>query len=168
MSTTAFRYSLSLVLSYILIYVFILSFDYKSIYKYLLIIIFTILLRNYYLQDQYTYLSLDHTNTSYNTIISKAIVPGRYKYMIIGDIDNSKDNIYKMNYGFISDESIFWSEYNLRSIAFKKYVYYYFGVNVEYVDIDTYNELKDLEFNDIINYKDDIIIINFDEVNYEE
>ena len=88
--------------------------------------------------------------------------------MIIGDIDNSNDEIYRRNYGFISDESIFWEEYNLKSMAFKKYVYYYFGVNIEFVDIDTYNELKNNEYNDIINYEDNIIIINFDEVNYEE
>ena len=151
-------------MSYILIYIFILSFDTSNIYKYILLIVLGILLRNYYIQDQATYLSLENTYNSYNTVIGDAI-SNNYdkKFMIIGNISNN-DELYKMNYGFISDDGIFWDEYNLRKLAFCKYVYYYYGINVEFVDLDTYNELINDRYDEVINYKDEIIVINFDNV----
>ena len=148
--------------SYIIIPIFILSFDFSKIYKFILIIVFTILIRNYYIQDQATYISLENTFNSYNTIISKAItIDGDYKYMIIGNINN-KDEINKLNYGYISDLGIFWEEYNLKKIGFTKFIKIYYGKNIEFIDEENYNNLVNEEYKDIINYRDNVVVIDFD------
>ena len=159
------KLQLLMAMSYILIPIFIFSFDNSKIFKYIMIFISIILLRNYYIQDQATYLSLNHTFNSYDTIIRDSIKDNyNKKFMIIGDINNSKTDIYKMNYGFISDEGIFWEEYNLKKLGFCKYVEYYLGLEVEFVDNDTYNLLLKDNYDEVINYKDDYVIIDFDNI----
>lgn len=151
-------------MSYILIPIFILSFEDK-IYNYITFIVLGLLIRNYYVQDQATYRSLENTYNSYDKVIKKAIDTDKeYKYMFIGNIDNSKNDIYKSNYGFISDDGIFWSEYYLKNLAFPRYVHYYHNKDIEFVDEDTYNELVKYEYPELINYNDNIIVINFDKV----
>ena len=83
--------------------------------------------------------------------------------MIIGNID-TKTNINKLNYGYISDLGIFWDEYNLRKIAFTKFVKYYGHKKIEFVDVDTYNSLLNDKYDKIINHIDDIVIIDFDNI----
>ena len=159
------KLQLLMAMSYILIPIFIFSFDTNKIFKYILIIVSFILLRNYYIQDQSTYLSLNNTFNSYNTIIRDSIRDNyNKKFMIIGNINNSNKSIYKMNYGFISDDSIFWEEYNLKKIGFCKFVEYYLGLDVEFVDSDTYNLLIKDSYDEVINYRDEYVIINFDNI----
>ena len=63
------KLQLLMVASYLIIPAFVLSFDYEKIYKYLLIILFALLIRNYYIQDQATYISLENTYNSHYSII---------------------------------------------------------------------------------------------------
>lgn len=150
--------------SYIILPIFIISFNEEKIFKLLLIIVFTILLRNYYIQVQSTYKSLENTFNSYDLVIKKAIdTKEKNRYMIIGNID-TKTNINKLNYGYISDLGIFWDEYNLRKIAFTKFVKYYGHKKIEFVDVDTYNSLLNDKYDKIINHIDDIVIIDFDNI----
>lgn len=150
--------------SYIIIPVFILSFDVNRIYKLILVLVFGLLFRIYYIQVQATYTSLENTFNSYKLVISKSINDKKdYKYMIIGNIDTYQD-INNLNYGFISDLGIFWDEYNLRKLGFCKFSKMYLNKEVEYVDIDTYNNLLNNDYYNIINYIDDVIVINFDNV----
>lgn len=150
--------------SYVIIPIFILSINYDKISKFILVILFTILIKNYYIQTQATYISLENTFNSYNIVIEKALdTDNNYKYMIIGNI-SIKNDINKLNYGFISDLGIFWEEYNLKKLAFNKFVNNYCGRNVSFVDIDLYNSLLNDNYTDIINYRDNVIVINFDKV----
>ncbi len=147
--------------SYIILPIFILSFSNMNLFKIPLIIVFIILFRIYYVQVNSTYKSLDNTFKSYDLVIKKAIKNDNYKYMIIGNI-NTYNDINKYNYGYISDLGIFWDEYNLKKLAFVKFVKYYEKKDIEFVDIDTYNSLLKNDYNKIINYNDNIIIIDFD------
>ena len=150
--------------SYITIPIFIVSLDYNKICKIILVIILGLLLRVYYVQIEASYKSLDNTFNSYKLIINKAIKKSdNHKYMFIGSIDTTT-NINKLNYGYVSDLGIFWDEYNLKKIAFCKYTKYYLNKEVEFVDMDTYNNLVNNEYNSIINYTDDVVIINFDKL----
>ena len=159
------KLQLLMAMSYLLIPIFIFSFDTDKIFKYIIIFTSVILLRNYYIQDQCSYLSLNYTFNSYNTIIRDSIKDNyNKKFMFIGSINNSDKSIYKMNYGFISDDPIFWEEYNLKKIGFCKYVEYYLGLDVEFVDSDTYNLLIKDDYSDVINYRDDYVIIDFDNI----
>lgn len=153
--------------SYLILFVFIISninFNKKFI-NYICLLVFGLLLRNYLVQVNSSYLTLENTFNRYYTIIGSAINNNindlDKKFVLVGNIDSKLyiDNISKSNYGYISDESIFWDEFNLRSIAFKRFCFEYYGVNVNYVDIDTYNKVINyLEDKLIYNYEDNIVI----------
>jgi len=150
--------------SYIILPIFILSFNEEKIFKLILIIVFTLLLRTYYIQVESTYKSLENTFNSYDLVITKAIsIKDKNRYMIIGSID-TKTDVNKLNYGYISDLGIFWDEYNLRKLAFVKFVKEYHNKKIEFVDIDTYNNLLNNKYDKIINHIDDITIIDFDNI----
>jgi hypothetical protein len=51
------------------------------------------------------------------------------------------NNISKANYGYISDESIFWDEHHLRKLGFERFVSEYFGLNLEYASIEDYEKV---------------------------
>ena len=135
----------------------------------IIMIILIFLLRNYLIQDQATYLSLEHTfNTYYNVIdiaLKNDVDNINKKYIIIGEVKNNSD-INKRNYGFISDDSIFWDEYNLRKIAFEKFTDEYFGIKLEFGSEYLYNKLLKNSSNDLIYNYDNNIVINLN--NYKK
>ncbi len=155
-------------MSYIMVIVLLLSINNFKI-KYISLIILIFLLRNYLIQDQATYLSLEHTfNTYYNVIdiaLKNDVDNINKKYIIIGEVKNNSD-INKRNYGFISDDSIFWDEYNLRKIAFEKFTDEYFGIKLEFGSEYLYNKLLKNSSNDLIYNYDNNIVINLN--NYKK
>jgi hypothetical protein len=149
--------------SYLTIPILILSLNHKYI-KYILYFILIILMRNYLVQVQATYLTLEDTFNKYNTVINTAIVNNinelDKKFIVIGNIQNNSQ-VSKMNYGFISDEGLLWDEYNLRKLGFERFCLEYYGLKLDFGSEDDYSKYKD-ENNDEIIYKDeDLIIINF-------
>ncbi len=158
--------------SYLVFYYFLFSLLDNKFIKVIGIILICLLLRNYIVQDQASYLSLEHTTKKYDTVISSCINNNinnlDKEFMIYGSLSKSKsdfDRIYKMNYGFISDLDIFWGDdYTNSRNGFVRYMYFYKGLNIKYVSEEDYNKILDSdEFNNINNFDiiNDKIVIKF-------
>ena len=137
--------------SYLWIFLFIIILNESKYIKIISGILLILLFRNYLIQDQASYMSLENQFMKYNTVIGSSILQNinhlDKKFVIVGNIkkdsDNDISNIYNSNYGFIADEDIFWNEYNLRKLAFERFVYQYYGVKVTFADLNTYNYILD-------------------------
>ena len=159
--------------SYLLLPIYLFSIIDTKYIKITSLVITVLLLRNYTIQVQATYKTLENTFNTYHTLISSAIAKYsnvlNYDYVIIGKINTTNDlknNISKLNYGYISDEDLFWDEYNLRKIAFEKLANDYFGLNLKYTSEDNYNYIIS-ESNDRLIYSlNGTIVINLN--NYKE
>lgn len=130
------------------------------------LLILILLFRNNIIQTQSTYLTLENTFNKYNLVISTAIKENinnlDKSYALIGKAPKQKDNISKLNYGFISDDSIFWKEYNIRKLGLTKFCKEYYGLNINYIDKNKAKYLEDNKTNKLIETKDNIIVINLD------
>lgn len=128
----------------------------KNILKYISILLLILLIRNYIIQDSTTYQALEITyNKTYkiaSNIIDKINELGYdKKIMITGNLNNNKyynhntnselNNIYKLNYGFVANKSLFWDEYTNIKNGWTRYMYEYLGVNIEFIDINNYNNI---------------------------
>lgn len=159
--------------SYLVFYYFLFSLIDTKYIKVISIILICLLLRNYIVQDQATYLSLENTKNKYDTIISNCINDNinnlDKKYMIYGSLSKDKNEfsrIYKMNYGFIGDLDIFWGDdYTNSRNGFIRYMYFYKGLDIKYASEEEYNSiLNSDEFNKMNEYYkniNDIIVIKF-------
>lgn len=152
--------------SYLLIYLLLIYLIPKNSIKYLNIVLIILLLRNNLIQVQSTYLTLENTFNRYNLVIDYAIKENinnpNTKYVVIGKEKIKSTNISKQNYGFISDDSIFWKEYNLRKLGFTRFCEEYYGLNINYLDEDKVLELENNKTDKLIENRDDITIINLD------
>ena len=152
--------------SYLLIYLLLIYLIPKNNIKYLNIILIILLLRNNLIQVQSTYLTLENTFNRYNLVIDSAIRKNinnsNIKYVVIGKDKVKSTNISKQNYGFISVDSIFWKEYNLRKLGFTRFCEEYYGLNINYLSEDKALELENNRTNKLIETRDDITIINLD------
>lgn len=155
--------------SYLCIPCLLLSFDNYN-YRYIVYVIVILLIRNYLVQIQATYLTLENTYNKYDTIISTAITNNindlDKRFIVIGNIDNKNTEISKMNYGFISDDGLFWDEYNLRKLGFERFCNQYYGLDLTYGSEDEYKYILDYESDDLIYNIDQIIVINLN--NYKK
>ena len=159
--------------SYLLLPIYLFSITNTKYLKIAVIIISLLLLRNYTIQVQATYKTLENTFNTYNTLINSAISKysntiEEFDFVIIGKLNNTnelKDNISKLNYGYISDEDLFWDEYNLRKIAFERLANDYFGLDLKYTTEDKYNELLNNTNDRIIYSVDNTVIINLNNYN---
>ena len=151
--------------SYLLIPLLLITTIPENKMKYLSIIVIILLLRNNLIQTQATYLSLENTFNKYNTVITSAIKENinyqNYKFALIGSTKNETE-INKLNYGFISDDAIFWEEYNLKKLGFERFCYEYYGLNLTFVSEKDYDKIKQRENKnqEIIYTYDDIIVID--------
>lgn len=151
--------------SYLLIPLLLITTIPENKMKYLSIIVIILLLRNNLIQTQATYLSLENTFNKYNTVITSAIKENinhqNYKFALIGSTKNETE-INKLNYGFISDDAIFWEEYNLKKLGFERFCYEYYGLNLTFVSEEDYDKIKQRENKnqEIIYTYDDIIVID--------
>lgn len=151
--------------SYLLVPLLLITTMPENKMKYLSIIVIILLLRNNLIQTQATYLSLENTFNKYNTVITSAIKENinyqNYKFALIGSTKNETE-INKLNYGFISDDAIFWEEYNLKKLGFERFCYEYYGLNLTFVSEEDYDKIKQRENKnqEIIYTYDDIIVID--------
>ena len=130
--------------------------------------IFILLFRNNLIQVESAYLTLENTYNKYESIIKSAVytnINNNYQYVLINKEKTKYTEINNLNYGFISDDSIFWEEYNLRKLGFLRFSQEYLGLNLNYVDENTYNRLKNKKYNKLITIKDNIIIIDLSKIN---
>lgn len=151
--------------SYLLVPLLLITTIPENKMKYLSIIVIILFLRNNLIQTQATYLSLENTFNKYNTVITSAIKENinyqNYKFALIGSTKNETE-INKLNYGFISDDAIFWEEYNLKKLGFERFCYEYYGLNLTFVSEKDYDKIKQRENKnqEIIYTYDDIIVID--------
>ena len=151
--------------SYLLVPLLLITTMPENKMKYLSIIVIILFLRNNLIQTQATYLSLENTFNKYNTVITSAIKENinyqNYKFALIGSTKNETE-INKLNYGFISDDAIFWEEYNLKKLGFERFCYEYYGLNLTFVSEEDYDKIKQRENKnqEIIYTYDDIIVID--------
>lgn len=172
--------------SYILLIPFIISeLQNKEIIKYILIALLILLIRNYTIETSATYSSLETTYNKTYKIASNIVdkindIDYNKKIMITGNLDKNKyynntndlelNNIYKLNYGFIANKSLFWDEYTNIKNGWTRFMYEYLGVKIDFIDINNYNKiLQSKEYKEMQEYPnkesikliDDIIVIKF-------
>ena len=121
-----------------------------------------VLFRNYLIQDQATYLTLENTYKAYDTAIRSAIDTHINEldkpFIVVGNI-HSEGPIANMNYGYIADEGIFWDEYHLRKLGFERFCQQEYGLTLTFGDEEIYEELLDHPTSELIyEYKDHIVI----------
>lgn len=142
--------------AYILLIPFLFSIQDNKIYKIISIILISILIRNYTIQDNATYKSLEikHNkilNISNDLVKSIKDLGYNKEVMIIGNINENEfynynteleiSNINKLTYGFIIDLPFFWDEFNNNKNGWTRYLYQYTGTNINYVSKDKYDEI---------------------------
>lgn len=152
--------------SYLLVPIIMILLIENNKSKFITLLILIILFRNNIIQIESTYLTLENTFNKYNLVISTAIKENindlDKEYVLIGKTSKSNTNISKLNYGFISDDGIFWDEYNLRKLAFTRFCEEYYGLNINYVDEDKSKYLEGNKTNKLIKTKNNIVVINLD------
>ena len=160
--------------SYLLLPIFYFSMIDNKIIKYSTLFLFLILFRNYTIQVQSTYLTLEHTYNTYHTIINSAINKNINQldkdFVVIGKMNNNNDNkqIKDSNYGYISDEELFWDEYNLRKLGFERFTSEYLGLQLNFADESSYNQILNHIKNELIYEENNIIVINLNQYKKEK
>ena len=157
----------------------------NKVLKVAAIIVFVLLIRGYVIEDNATYQTLSLTYQKTYQIaadINEKIKEYGFdkQIMIAGNLsDNSYYNarfktelinIFKLNYGFISNYSLFWNEYSNMKNGWARFMELFFGTPLNFVDNKTYQEiLNSKEYNTMESYPDkesikvinDIIVIKF-------
>ena len=164
--------------AYILLIPFLFSIEDNKIYKIISIILISLLIRNYTIQDNATYKSLEITHNKVLNIsndLVKNIKEFGYnkEVMIIGNlkdndyynynVDLEISNINKLTYGFIADYPFFWDEYKNNKNGWTRYLYQYTGTNINYVSKDKYDEIlnsKEIKSLEAYPSKESIKLIN--------
>ena len=154
--------------SYLVFFIFMISFSYEKHLKVLFYIVLLLLLRNYLIQDQTTYITLENTFKKYDTVLSSAISNHindlDKEFIVIGDSKNNDSSITNRNYGYISDEGLFWDEYNLRKLGFVRFCKQIYGIDVKFGDEDTYNYYVNNPTSEVIQEDGNVMIVNFSQV----
>ena len=151
--------------SYLVFFIFLLSLSYEKHLRMIFYLILIILLRNYCIQDQATYLTLENTYHAYDTIIGSTIkdhLGENKKYIVIGNISSDPD-ISKRNYGYISDEGLFWEEYNLRKLGFERFCRETYGLSIPFGEEDLYQNALNHPHQEAFYEEDDTIFINLNQ-----
>lgn len=169
--------------AYILLVPFLFSIENNKIYKVIFIVLISLLIRNYTIQDNATYKTLEITHNKTlsiaNDIVDEINKLGYNKeVMITGNLNNNDyynyntnldiNNITNLNYGFVTKHPLFWDEYRNIKNGWSRYLYQYTGTNINFVSEDKYNkilssdEYKSLEQypnNNYIQIIDNVIVI---------
>ena len=148
--------------SYLLLFVLFFSLKESNKSYIFVLIIFGLLIHNYIIQDNCTYISLEKAFNKHDTIINTGVLKylenPNYSFAIVGKYKNKKDYYSKMNYGFISDMGLFWDEYNLRKLGLERYISNYYNLDIKYVSEEEY---KSIPISDEYVYiYNDIIVLN--------
>lgn len=169
--------------AYILLVPFLFSIENNKIYKVIFIVLISLLIRNYTVQDNATYKTLEITHNKTlsiaNDIVDEINKLGYNKeVMITGNLNNNDyynyntnldiNNITNLNYGFVTKHPLFWDEYRNIKNGWSRYLYQYTSTNINFVSEDKYNkilssdEYKSLEQypnNNYIQIIDNVIVI---------
>ncbi len=145
--------------SYLVFMIFTFNFINIKYSKVLFYIFLIILFRNYFIQVEASYITLEDTYNTYKTIIGNGIKDKEKTYIIVGNIGNTNTSITNNNYGYISDEGLFWDEYNLRKLGVERFCKQTYGYDIKFGDEDNYNYLvKDNNKQIIYEYNDNIVL----------
>ena len=148
--------------SYLLVYILFFSLKETNKSYIFVLIIFGLLIHNYIIQDNCSYISLEKTFNKHNTIINKGIEKylenPNYSFAVVGNYKNKKDYYSKMNYGFISDMGLFWEEYNLRKLGLERFISNYYNLDINYVSKEEYDSIPILD--EYIYIHNNIIVLN--------
>lgn len=155
--------------SYILLFIFFIYLikDLKKT-KYIGIILLLILSRNFIIEQYSTTKTLEITyNKTYQIASNILDHINQYNYkdkiMITGNLENNDyynnnnknelNNLKKLNYGFISNKSLFWEEYTNIKNGWLRFYYEHFGVDLNFVSEEEYNTiLQKEEFKEMTTY----------------
>lgn len=155
----------------------------NKISKIIFIILAVIISRGYIIQDNATYQTLE--NTYYKTHAIASDIKEEIKnldynkdIMITGSLDQNEyymktkttelKNISKLTYGFVSNYSLFWSEFTNMKNGWSRFMETYLDFPITFVDLETYqkiletNEYKDMKpypNKDSIQEIDNVIVI---------
>lgn len=150
-------------ISYLLFFMFIGVIACRGRGKYFLAGLVFLLSINYFIEDQASYKSIEKTNMAYKDIINSAGLEMDKQYIVVGDIKNRGD-IYNKNYGFVSDEGIFWEEYHLRKLGFERYSEQVFDKKLSFGSEEEYNEYLDAPLDEVLTSEDNLIIIDLRQI----
>lgn len=165
--------------SYVLLFIFCiyLTKDLKHV-KLILVILLMLLSRNFIIEGCSTIKTLEITyNKTYNIASNILDDIKDYDYrsnvMIVGNLDSNDyynytnngplNNLKKLNYGFVSNKSIFWDEYTNIKNGWIRFYDEYFGIYLNFVSLEDYNRILDSdEFKEMSVYpsKDSIRMID--------
>ena len=150
--------------SYLVLFIFMISFVDKKVSKIIFFTFLALLCRCYFIQDQATYLTLENTYKTYDTVIHSAIDNHMNQldksFIVVGNMQNKSD-ISKMNYGYISDEGLFWDEYNLRKLGFERFCLQEYGLNVKFGSLEDYNDADKSNHTSLVYEYKGNIVVNF-------
>ena len=138
-------------------------------------ILFIFMIRGYLIQVNASYEVLNNTYLKTErmavNILNDFEKSNCKQLMISGDITkiDSYSNYEDDNtYGFISTYPLFWSEYSNLSNGWERFMKYYLGSDIEFVDEATYNKILDSKrYKKIKSYPsssviDDVLVIKFE------
>lgn len=143
--------------SYILIFVFIIYLikDLKWS-KYGVILLLGLLSRNFIIENFATIKTLEITYNKTYKIASNILdninrVDYKSKVMITGNLDESEyynyngfkefDNLKRLNFGFVTNKSLFWEEYTNIKNGWSRFFYEYLGYSLNFVSESEYNQI---------------------------
>lgn len=170
--------------SYILLLIFLIYLIRSLRFsKYILIILLLILSRNFIIESCSTLKTLEITYNKTYKIASNILdnindYGYKSKVMITGNLDNNDyyndtnnnalHSLKKLNYGFISNKSLFWDEYTNIKNGWTRFFYEHLGVDLNFVTEEEYNNiLETVLFKEMLSYPnkgsirkiDDVIVI---------
>lgn len=165
--------------SYILLFIFAIYLvkDFKYS-KSFLIILLLLLSRNFIIENYASMKSLEITyNKTYKIASNMLDNINSYGYknkvMITGNLDNNEyynytnennlEHLSELNYGFISNFSLFWDNYVNIKNGWERFFYEYLGYNLNFVSEEEYNKILEMdEFKEMATYpnKDSIKMID--------
>ena len=153
--------------SYLILPIFFLSITKKGKLSIFTLVILSLLFRNYFVQDQATYITLEETYHAYDTVISKAIQNHLYDkshFIVVGDLSSANESIKKLNYGYISDDGIFWDEYHLRKLGFERFCLRNYGLSLQFGSEEQYKKAQEVDTDYVIYELEDAVVINLSNV----
>lgn len=150
--------------SYLILFFYFLSTLQTKVLKISSFLVFGLLLRNYLIQDEATYLTLQNTKKQYDTYFQAAISEHIHEldkpFLVIGEVSPKNLEVSKRNYGYISDDGIFWEEYHLRKLGVERYVLQEFGLSITFGSEEDYQSLiEEKDSKEVLStYRDNIVL----------
>lgn len=134
-------------------------------------IILIFIVRGYLIQDQATYQTLDNTYRKTYEVASdikdEMIESHCSQLMIVGNIQENNSDISSLTYGFISNYPLFWEEYSNLKNGWERFMKYYVGYPITFVDQEQYNKIlnsskfKKMKYYPNTMKTDNVLVVKF-------